>query len=136
MTIVEVLVFMTLAFMVLAGSFPVVTQLRISDKVHEERLAAFLFVHKNVEELKARSYIMVTDGFTELSNGNYEKVDNDVVFYKGVTGTNTIEIIPSVSTNFGAYYLLNVDLYWNTTINGTPKRKNHRKETFVILPDV
>jgi len=135
MTLVEVIVFMMLALMVLAGSFPVVTQLRISDKVHEERLAAFLFVHKNVEELKARSYIKVTDGFTKLPNGHYKKVDNSVVFYKGVTGTNTIEIIPSVSTNFGGYYLLNIDLDWDTTINGMSKRNNHRKETFVILPD-
>ena len=135
MTIIEVVVFMSLAFMVLAGSFPVVTQLRISDKVHEERLAAFLFVHKELEELKARPYAVVTDGFAELANGNYKKV-NSVSFYKNVSGEYKILLKPRTNANFGDYYLVEMELSWDTTINGIPKRKNTRKETFFILSDV
>jgi type II secretory pathway pseudopilin PulG len=136
MTLVEVVIFMSLAMLVLAGSFPVINQLRTSDKVHEERLAAFLFIHKNVEEMKAQPFKTITNGFTKTTNDHYKKVDSSVLFYKGVTGTNQVEIIPSSSSDYGDYYLINIDLWWDTTVNGLPKRQNHKQETFVILPNI
>ena len=136
MTLLEVVIFMSLAMMVLAGSFPVIRQLRTSDKVHEEHLGAFLFIHKTIEEMKACPYKTITNGFTKTTNNHYKKTDNSVSFYKGVTGTNQVEIIPSSSSDCGDYYLINIDLWWNTTINGLPKRESHKQETFVILPDI
>jgi type II secretory pathway pseudopilin PulG len=139
MTLVEVLVFSSLALMVLGGSFPLLSRLMASDKAHEERLAAFMFLQNSAEQLSVVPFESLTNGFEEVVGNNgsrYKKVIASTNFYKTISAKYRVQLLPKTSSQTGDYYLALFELRWSTKIGGLPKQKHSTQISKVFVPDV
>ena len=136
MTLVEVLVFSTLALLVLGSSFPLLSFLMASDRAHEERLAASLFLQTAGEQLQTVPFNALTNGFTRINSKKYKKVVNPTNFYKTVSAKYRVYLFPKTDPRVGNYYQASLELKWSTEINGRPKRNHNDKIILLLLPDV
>jgi len=135
MTLVEVLVFSSLALLVLGGSFPLLSRLMASDKAHEERLAAFVFLQRSGEQLGVVPFEMLTNGFAEV-NGKYERNVASTNFYKTIPARYRVRLIPRTNNQQGRYYQADCELWWSTKTSGFSRENHHNTITRVLLPDV
>jgi len=135
MTLVEVLVFSSLALLVLGGSFPLLSRLMASDKAHEERLAAFMFLQRSGEQMGVVPFEILTNGFSEV-NGKYEKNIASTNFYKTIPARYRVRLIPRTNNQQGHYYQADLELWWSTKISGLSRKNHHNTITLVLLPDV
>lgn len=134
-TLVEVLVFSTLALFVLGSSFPLLSRLMASDKAHEERLAAFTFLQKSGQQLRAVPYGLLTNGFVEV-DGKYEKNIASTNFYKNISARYKVHLVPTSNGQVGDYYKADLELRWSTRIGGLPVQKHVDVVFLTLLPDL
>ncbi len=138
-TLVEVVVFLSLALFVLAGTFPLLSYLMVADKATEETLAAFTFLQASGEKWKVRPYNSLTNGLTQYTTTNgttYYRSDLITTsFGKTVAGQYYEDLYPQATTGIGEYYRLAVVLQWSTEIGGVPKKDHNKIVYYLLMPD-
>ena len=118
MTLLEVVVFMTLALFVLGGSFPLISRLLYSDRAHEERLAAYNFAQSISEDLRSKlattGYDSVVDGYP-FNGSFYDRRISNTNFYKNVEMKSLrVRLFPKTDNKIGDFYKVFIDMKWKT----------------------
>ena len=128
MTLIEVLVFMSLALIVIASSFKLLSQIQSNDRLHEERLAAFSFVQTEAEKIKETDYYKLGEGYDvniwTNSSGLVGTSLTSIVeteFYKGIPANLKIVCRPSYNSDVGDYYKVDLNLIWKSKTSGGKK---------------
>ena len=139
MTILEVVVFVSLALFVLGTSFPLLSRLMASDRAHEERLAAYTFLQKSGQQLGVIPYKSLTNGFSRTGNTDkyrYKMEFLETNFYKNISGRYQILLVQMDNGQIGDYYKADLELKWTTKIGGLSEQEHVSTVFLTFLPDI
>ena len=140
MTLVEVVLFMTLALFVLGGSFPLISRLRYADLAHEKRLAAINFANTTCENLRATTYATLTSGYTKDASTSgtvyYDKYYNATNFYKTATLDMRVRLYEETDPTLKDYYRGEIRLQWDSKLSLKKTERQEEIITVLLFPDV
>lgn len=138
MTLIEVVIFMSLILFVAGSTFPLISRLRLSDKSHEERLAAFAFIQSSAEELKEKPYVELTNGFVfKASDKCFERIVSSTNFYKNIPADFSIRLFLQDTPDLvGDCYRAEIDIEWETTVSDSLRKKSSSQLSVLLFPDI